>query len=1044
MAAVERGAHELEARLELRAAPVVVLVGEARIAADLAQLGELGQHLQFLAPELRGRLVRDLEREPLLACAVQPLLLAGHVRHDDALALLGQVRQHVRLQAPQDERPRDAPQARGGALLPRLHRALVALGEGVPAAQQAGHQEIEDAPQVREAVLHGRAGEREAGGCRQQLRRAGRLRARVLDVLRLVEHHAPQVLAAEVLDVALHEVVRGDEHVGLRAARYGGGARGRRARERDSAQRRGEAPELGHPVVHERRGAHHQRGPLLPRLAAREDMRDHLQRLAQAHVVGEDAAAPHALERAEPAEAVELVGAQVCPERRGRGEIGLGQGVERGDEVAEALVAPVGGHLHPVEEGVDEHRARQRQAVHALDQVGGAHAERLAQGLRLARGVVDAHDLAVGEPDEALAAAIRRQVRDELVRLHPARPELDVEQAAAHGRADGELRCRTGDRAAQPLAQQHLAQGAQLAQPLREQAVEALVVVPGELRLRVAVGEELLDHLRRAALGDVVALLALRRQHRARRGRAAGGKRRGRGRTDGRRPGGSSVHGARIALGEEVVDTLAVGDLRAAHDVPVVLRHGEGEPRARDLALELRGHLELEDAAQLGHEDAGEVRGACRGDVQRGARLPQRAEALERPGTTGIDAAGKPRAQHICGRGGPDHVEGIELQIETVLYGGDAGGRGGRALDDLELRLHAAGSGARGLVADARALKGIEHGAELGRRERDRADGSVRRRERLTGRAGRGALEGGKDLEQRGGMALERRGNVHDRELGPVPERRADAPCLEHGGKVAHEVGRLPTHGAQPDSPGLGRRGAEPRTTPHRHLEGNRRHRRRRRARRMRGLPSRRYAVDTSALHGIEELHDGGARGPRCGPTPDTGRRLDGTLRAIVGRHGGIWIDKPLARQVAEGKRDGVLAHSVVAMGRRAGACVVDHLGIGEVELDARAVACPLRTLHKPAHARHAARRARVRLAGQHAAGTGDLAGAASLAGRRRHAGAHFPPRRLRRSARRPPYSDLRPGSTILCTSIGLGTQTGCFYFIRAHESGTKRRRVGI
>ena len=72
-------------------------------------------------------------------------------------------------------------------------------------------------------------------------------------------------------------------------------------------ERRGKALQLGSPVVHERRRAHHERGLSVPRFHARQDMRNHLQRFAQAHVVGQDAAEAQVLERAEPLIAIDLV-----------------------------------------------------------------------------------------------------------------------------------------------------------------------------------------------------------------------------------------------------------------------------------------------------------------------------------------------------------------------------------------------------------------------------------------------------------------------------------------------------------------------------------------------------------------------------------------------------------------------------------------------------------------------------------------------------------------------------------------------------------------
>ena len=89
----------------------------------------------------------------------------------------------------------------------------------------------------------------------------------------------------------------GDLHAALRLGAHNGA----------HVERRRKALQLGSPVIHERRRAHHERGLSVPRFHARQDMCDHLQRFAQAHIVGQDAAEAQVLERAEPLVAVDLV-----------------------------------------------------------------------------------------------------------------------------------------------------------------------------------------------------------------------------------------------------------------------------------------------------------------------------------------------------------------------------------------------------------------------------------------------------------------------------------------------------------------------------------------------------------------------------------------------------------------------------------------------------------------------------------------------------------------------------------------------------------------
>ncbi len=75
-----------------------------------------------------------------------------------------------------------------------------------------------------------------------------------------------------------------------------------------------------------------------------EDVRQGLQRLAQAHVVGEDAAHTQLAQGLHPAQALLLVVAQLGPQPGGRGDPALRQLGQASGEVAQALAAePVQG-----------------------------------------------------------------------------------------------------------------------------------------------------------------------------------------------------------------------------------------------------------------------------------------------------------------------------------------------------------------------------------------------------------------------------------------------------------------------------------------------------------------------------------------------------------------------------------------------------------------------------------------------------------------------------------------------------------------------------
>ena len=64
-------------------------------------------------------------------------------------------------------------------------------------------------------------------------------------------------------------------------------------------------------------------------------MRDHLERFAQAHVIGQDAAKAQMLERAEPLVAVDLVATQRSLERGGYRKVHLAERVQALDGTAE-------------------------------------------------------------------------------------------------------------------------------------------------------------------------------------------------------------------------------------------------------------------------------------------------------------------------------------------------------------------------------------------------------------------------------------------------------------------------------------------------------------------------------------------------------------------------------------------------------------------------------------------------------------------------------------------------------------------------------------
>ena len=188
------------------------------VVADLLQLHQRAQH-QAAAADALG-LVDALEH------VVDHLLVERRLlgRQRDLLARLDQRRQvaddvRVGLQSPQDERPHQLAQA---VRLPPVAVALDRQREPPPEvvlrAEVARAAELHDRPQLAQAVLDRRAGERDAELRAQGADGRGLLGGRVLDVLRLVEHHASPLHLVQHLLVARDQGVGGDHHV--RALRH--------------------------------------------------------------------------------------------------------------------------------------------------------------------------------------------------------------------------------------------------------------------------------------------------------------------------------------------------------------------------------------------------------------------------------------------------------------------------------------------------------------------------------------------------------------------------------------------------------------------------------------------------------------------------------------------------------------------------------------------------------------------------------------------------------------------------------------------------------
>ena len=240
-------------------------------------------------------------------------------------------------------------------------------------------------------------------------------------------------------------------------------------------ERRGKALQLGSPVVHKRRRTYHKRGLGIPRLHARQNVRDHLQRFAQAHIVGQDAAKAQVLERAEPLIAVDLVATQCGLERGGHRKVHLAERVQTLDGAAERGVAISLERRRAREHAINKQGAR-RGKRHAVEQVDGIDAQVVGKAKRGTSALVQTNDVAGRKARKRLVTLIRVQIDGKVARRKPARTQLDVEQVALDGGAHRELGRRADRNLAQAVAEHDLSKLGQGRQALGQQVEQALVI----------------------------------------------------------------------------------------------------------------------------------------------------------------------------------------------------------------------------------------------------------------------------------------------------------------------------------------------------------------------------------------------------------------------------------------------------------------------------------------------------------------------------------------------------------------------------------------
>ncbi|MNJ42383.1 hypothetical protein D3C77_373530 [compost metagenome] len=187
-------------------------------------------------------------------------------------------------------------------------RAVVAI-EALGIAQPTRQQEMEQRPQLAQVVFQRRAAQAQALAGFELARGLGSLAARAFDVLGLVEDQHMQHQAFEVFQVLGQQRVGGQQQVVvLQFVEVFAPAQ---AMQGQDAQAGGEALRFVLPIG-DQAGGHHHHGRMVQTSGVflGKQVCQGLQGLAQAHVVGEDAAYFQLAQGLHPAQAFDLIGTQ--------------------------------------------------------------------------------------------------------------------------------------------------------------------------------------------------------------------------------------------------------------------------------------------------------------------------------------------------------------------------------------------------------------------------------------------------------------------------------------------------------------------------------------------------------------------------------------------------------------------------------------------------------------------------------------------------------------------------------------------------------------
>ena len=215
--------HQFHKSRELRAREAGAGIDERGGAAGPAQLHQLGQDAEFLGTSgilLLGGLQRG---EGVTAQRlVESPFIVGEIHFDNLFRARGKFRKDFTFGAAQDEGPDKRAQGLpGGGLAFRngvFLRGRRGCGgkpflERLPRTEQAGIDQVEQAPKILKAVFDGRARERHAEGCRNLAAGPGAAGVGVLERLRLIENGHLPLASGETFGFRMQQPVACDEHV---------------------------------------------------------------------------------------------------------------------------------------------------------------------------------------------------------------------------------------------------------------------------------------------------------------------------------------------------------------------------------------------------------------------------------------------------------------------------------------------------------------------------------------------------------------------------------------------------------------------------------------------------------------------------------------------------------------------------------------------------------------------------------------------------------------------------------------------------------------